>query len=75
MFEEQIEITCTDEEAARTEARRRQSLEPEGSPMEWIYLRNKSETWVARRVDNTPRPEKLTLKKLAEDILNAIPLR
>jgi len=45
------EIPCDTEAAAQAEAERQQALEaPE--EVEWIYLRNKSKQWVARR---TPR--------------------
>jgi hypothetical protein len=44
------EITCASEEAAKAEAERQQSLDTRAA--EWIYLRNASGQWVARR---TPR--------------------
>ena len=45
------EIRCDTETAAKAEAERQQALEDPGE-VEWIYLRNKSKQWVARR---TPR--------------------
>lgn len=46
---EQFEVECEDGEAAEAEASRRQADETDPE-MEWIYLRNKQEVWVARRV-------------------------
>ena len=45
------EIPCADEQAAHAEADRQQALE-DPEDVEWIYLRNKNQQWVARR---TPR--------------------
>jgi hypothetical protein len=44
------EIVCASGDAAKAEAERQQSLDP--LDVEWIYLRNASGQWVARR---TPR--------------------
>jgi hypothetical protein len=44
------EITCESREAAQSEAERQQ--ERDSADAEWIYLRNPSGEWVARR---TPR--------------------
>ncbi len=44
------EIACASGDAAKAEAERQQSLETRDA--EWIYLRNASGQWVARR---TPR--------------------
>ena len=43
------EILCADRASAESEAGRRQQLETDPA-MEWIYLRNGGEQWVARRV-------------------------
>lgn len=45
----ELEVECADGEAAEAEAARRQAAEDDPE-MEWIYLRNKQEVWVARRV-------------------------
>jgi hypothetical protein len=45
------EISCRDESSAKDEMRRQQELD-DPDEAEWIYLRNKTGHWVARR---TPR--------------------
>ena len=42
------EYVCSDEAAAKSEAERQTAGDPEGA--EWIYLRDKDERWVARRI-------------------------
>lgn len=78
-----IEVECATEKDASTEAERRQLLEPDHETVEWIYLRNADERWVARRVlrDGTlqapePSTEKSLKRKVGEfaaDLLEALP--
>jgi hypothetical protein len=78
-----IEVECATEKDASAEAERRQLLEPDPETVEWIYLRNADERWVARRVlrDGTlPAPEPPTEKSLkrkvgdfAVNLLGALP--
>jgi hypothetical protein len=48
------EITCESQEAAQSEAERQQ--ERDSADAEWIYLRNPSGQWVARRTPRSLKP-------------------
>jgi hypothetical protein len=67
-----IEVACADESTAREEAAHREARE-EDNAMEWIYLRNRSGQWVARRVLKNPPPEcerKSRAKRVLDALLN-----
>lgn len=55
------EIVCTNEQAARTEAERQQSLDTPDA--EWIYLRNTSGQWVARRSLRGVQPAPVSMRR------------
>jgi hypothetical protein len=61
------EIICENREAAQSEAQRQQ--ERDNADAEWIYLRNGSGEWVARR---TPRDLKPARKPLWKSLLEAL---
>jgi len=63
------EIVCDSEAAAKAEARRQQLAE-DPEEVEWIYLRNKSSAWVARR---TPRHLELPPEPWWSRVLEALP--
>lgn len=53
------EIVCANERAARAEAERQQSIDlPD---VEWIYLRNASGQWVARRTLHYEHPAPVSM--------------
>lgn len=56
------EIPCASAEAARVEAVRQQELE-DPDEVEWIYLRNKDQQWVARRTPRHLGPEPSSKRK------------
>ncbi len=60
------EIVCADEHGARVEAVRQQQLE-DPEEVEWIYLRNQNQQWVARRTPrHMPEPPKSRRSKLLD---------
>lgn len=61
------EIVCVDERNAKMEADRQQQLE-DPQAVEWIYLRNRDQQWVARR---TPRHMSAAPKSAARRFLDA----
>jgi hypothetical protein len=61
------EIICESREAAQSEVQRQQ--ERDSAEAEWIYLRNESGEWVARR---TPRHLKPARKPLWKSLLEAL---
>jgi hypothetical protein len=64
---EQREVVCVSEDDARDEVERQQAAEPDRRA-EWIYLRNASEVWVARRVDRYPvERAPVSLKQAAKE--------
>jgi hypothetical protein len=67
---ELIEIACADENTAREQAAHQQAREEAGA-MEWIYLRNRSGQWVARRVPKNPPPES-ERKSRAKRVIDAL---
>jgi hypothetical protein len=52
----ETEISCASSTAAKAEALRQQEREPDQAAVEWIYLRNTSGTWVARRTQRYIAP-------------------
>lgn len=66
------EIECADEQSARALAAERQAAEQEPGA-EWIYLRNRSRQWVARRIPPGAFPRRLRrANPAAESFLEAI---
>jgi hypothetical protein len=51
------EVVCPDQDAAMKEAARR-TRDDADDQVEWIYLRNAADQWVARRVQRHPIVEK-----------------
>jgi hypothetical protein len=73
---EQREIVCASEVGAKAEAERQQAAELD-ERAEWIYLRNATEMWVARRVDryaadHEPVSFKRAAKEEAANLLNPL---
>jgi hypothetical protein len=70
------EIVCPDRDAAMEEAARR-TRDDADDQVEWIYLRNAADQWVARRVQRHPIVEKEVRpwwKSLLESLLDAASL-
>ena len=68
------EVVCPDENAAMAEAARR-TRDDADDQVEWIYLRNASDQWVARRVQRHPILEKEVRpwwKSLLESLLDGL---
>jgi hypothetical protein len=57
------------EEAARTEAEQQQATD-DPAEAEWIYLRNRSGQWVARRTPRNMRQPKTTWRQALLEALN-----
>jgi hypothetical protein len=55
------EIACASEDAAKAEADRQQSLDARDA--EWIYLRNASGQWVARRTPRDLQPPPISMRR------------
>jgi hypothetical protein len=55
------EIACATGDAAKAEAERQQSLDTHDA--EWIYLRNASGQWVARRTPRDLRPPPISMRR------------
>jgi hypothetical protein len=55
------EIACASEDAAKAEAERQQSLDIRSA--EWIYLRNASGQWVARRTPRNLQPHPISMRR------------
>lgn len=53
------EIACASEDAAKAEAERRQSFDTPDA--EWIYLRNASGQWLARRTPRDWQPPPISM--------------
>lgn len=67
------EVVCPDQDAAMKEAARR-NRDDADDQVEWIYLRNAADQWVARRVQRHPILEKEVRpwwKSLLESLLDA----
>jgi len=68
------EVVCPDQDAAMKEAARR-TRDDADDQVEWIYLRNAADQWVARRVQRHPVVEKEVRplwKSLLESLLDAL---
>lgn len=66
------EIGCSDRASAEAEAARQQQSETDPS-MEWIYLRDSEEQWVARRVPRTgdgPEPKRSRGERIFDGALD-----
>jgi len=55
------EVACTNEDAAKAEAERQQGLDTRHA--EWIYLRNASGQWVARRTPRNLQPRPISTRR------------
>lgn len=63
---QQREVECASEVAAKAEVERQEAAESDARA-EWIYLRNGSGVWIARRVDRYFAAEPVSLKQAAKE--------
>jgi hypothetical protein len=63
------EIVCADEESAKTEAARQGSVD-DADQAEWIYLRNASGQWVARRTPRHLTPRRMSISEMLAEVFN-----
>jgi hypothetical protein len=55
------EVACASGDAAKAEAERQQSVDTRNA--EWIYLRNASGQWVARRTPRNLQPPPISMRR------------